>query len=189
MTVEESIKNAKKIGDLKSIRIMMKNSLLVDPTFVEFSEMERYTRDIVDTLYVSHDNREMEIDKSKWDEDYLCLIMAQSISNFSYERVKHLKNIVNFLHPVRAGSHNKISKDVKPKNNISTSDYQKQKEQDRKAGNIINPSTKILISATVGGIVCGTVASLVGSSVISSAIIGAATAGSVATVLTVINKG
>ena len=43
MALTKSFYEAVSEGNVRRIRIMMKNSLLVDPTFREFSEMEKET--------------------------------------------------------------------------------------------------------------------------------------------------
>lgn len=90
--------NAVNNKNVRSIRIMMKNSLLVDPTFREYDEMERAVSKIPD-VFVPHDGKEFINDKSQWDEKYISLVMTQVISNFSHERVDHLKEVVRYLRP------------------------------------------------------------------------------------------
>lgn len=62
--------------DIRLIRIMMKDSMLVDPTFNEFNRMTQRVKDIPG-MYDDHDGREFENDKSKWDDDYVAREMVR----------------------------------------------------------------------------------------------------------------
>lgn len=84
--------------DILGLRIMMKDSLLIDPSFKEFDEMEKLVKNI-DGMYDKHDGRELIKDKSKWDEDYLDLEMVRLIDNFSHERIDLVKNMVRHHYP------------------------------------------------------------------------------------------
>ena len=86
-------------NNIRRIRIMMKNSLLVDPSFKEFHEMEKATRG-VKGLWDEHDGgKEFITDKSKWNNDYMNEVMVKVVSNFSHERINHLKEVVRYLMP------------------------------------------------------------------------------------------
>lgn len=85
-------------GDVRSVRIMMKDSLLIDPSFVQFEQMEEAACSL-QGLYEAHDGRDFQ-DKNTWDDNYMNKLMVQVVSNFSHERVNHLKEVVNYLRPV-----------------------------------------------------------------------------------------
>lgn len=91
--------NAVNSGNVLRIRIIMKDSLLLDPTFEYFSELEKMSRN-VKGLYDDHDGREFITDKSKWNDDYMNDQMVSVIYNFSHERLEHLKEVVRYLRPV-----------------------------------------------------------------------------------------
>ena len=97
-SVARSINTAISKNNIIGIRLMLKNSLLVDPTFSEFDYMMHLAKD-VDELYQQHDLRAFEIDSSKWNDDYLAKEMTRLIYNFSRERLDHVKEIVRKLHP------------------------------------------------------------------------------------------
>lgn len=87
-------------GDVQQLRIMMKNSLFIDRTFKDFDTMEKIAKS-VNGLYDENENDEdMTSDKSKWTDDYLNLMSVKVIDNFSHERIKHLKEVIRYLHPV-----------------------------------------------------------------------------------------
>jgi len=160
MTVAESIQKAVSQGDIKGLRIMMKNSLLVDPTFNEFKEMNRLTRD-VDGLYEEHDGRELIEDKSTWDDNYMNKLMVQVVGNFSHERVDHLKEVVRYLRPV--GDTPKPPPIPPPGS---------------------NRGLKIAGGAVAGGMVGGTIAGIAGGSVLVGTLLGAGILGAVVAIAT-----
>ena len=98
MALPEAFYEAVNNGDILGVRIMMKNSLLFDRTFAQFSEMEKEAAKM-NGLYDVHDGRELITDKSKWDDNYMNLLMVQVTKNFSHERLNHLKEVVRYLRP------------------------------------------------------------------------------------------
>ena len=77
---------------------MMKDSLLVDPTFEQFHDMEKIASSM-DGLYDEHDGEELTKDRNQWDVDYMNRVMVSVVSNFSHERLDHLKEVVRYLRP------------------------------------------------------------------------------------------
>ena len=99
MPLGNAFHQAVESNNIRRIRIMMKNSLLVDPSFKEFHEMEKATRG-VKGLWDEHDGgKEFITDKSKWNNDYMAKLMTKVVSNFSHERINHLKEVVRYLIP------------------------------------------------------------------------------------------
>ena len=47
MAITNDFMEAVKAGKMMRVRIMMKDSLLVDPTGVQFDEMERYAAEVL----------------------------------------------------------------------------------------------------------------------------------------------
>lgn len=86
-------------GNVRRVRIMMKDSLLVDLAFHEFDEMVKATESMPN-LYDTHDNRVFETNESAWNDDYMNKLMVQIVGNFSKERIEHLKAVVRKLRPV-----------------------------------------------------------------------------------------
>lgn len=91
--------DAVKSGNVRRVRIMMKDSLLVDPTFEQFHDMEKIASSM-DGLYDEHDGEELTKDRNQWDVDYMNRVMVSVVSNFSHERLDHLKEVVRYLRPV-----------------------------------------------------------------------------------------
>ena len=100
MSLTNAFWRAVKSNNIVSLRIMMKNSLLVDPSFKEFHEMEKATRG-VKGLWEEHDGgKEFITDKSKWDDNYEAKLMTKLItSNFSHERINHFKEVIRYRCP------------------------------------------------------------------------------------------
>jgi len=192
MTVEESIKNAVSQGDIKGIRIMMKNSLLVDPTFAEFKEMENLTLNM-NGLFDEHDEGEFIYDKSVWNDDYMNKLMVQVVGNFSHKRIDHLKEVVRYLRPVATRPEKTASFGTIGTRQTQTSpithprkfSYQEQKRQDERNGKIVyNRGAKITAGAVVGGVVGGTVAGITSVSILAGTITGAVVVGAIVAIAT-----
>lgn len=158
----EAVKN----GQVRKIRIMLKDSLLVDPTFERFREMER-AASAVDGLYDVHDSRPFEENSELWDDDYMNKIMVQVVGNFSHERVEHLKKVVRKLRPVTEQKETASSHRQTESYRNGKSAYQAQKQRDQSAGNY--RETKIV----AGAVVCGAIGCAVGAVAASSAAVGA----------------
>lgn len=92
----DAVKTNKKLR----VRIMMKDSLLVDPSFKQFATMESVANSSIKDLYDKHDGDKFITDKSKWDDDYMNKLMVQIVNNFSHERINHLKDVVRYLRPI-----------------------------------------------------------------------------------------
>ena len=99
MALTNAFYEAIKAGNVHRVRIMMKNSLLVDPTFEEFHAMEKAATSMTG-LYDVHDKKEFVSDRSSWNDEYMNMVMVKVISNFSRERIDHLKEVVRYLRPV-----------------------------------------------------------------------------------------
>lgn len=199
MTVAESIHNAVSKGNIKGIRIMMKNSLLSDPTFTEFNEMENLTRN-VSGLYDSHDGREFQLNKTSWNDDYMNKLMVQVVGNFSHERIEHLKDVVRYLRPVTT-TRSKATQSSKSgyrrtpsgQQQAQQKGYQEQKHYDQQTGTyrgakiVSGAAVGAAVGAAAGGLVAtagGLVAAAASVTVIGGAAIGAVASAIVVTVVT-----
>lgn len=168
MELSNSFNEAVAKKDINKIRVMLKNSLLVDPTFERFTEMEKAASSVED-LYDIHDGRVFEEDTKKWDDDYMSLVMAQVIGNFSHERVEHLKKVVRKLRPVTEKSSNTSAHKGTSSGRTGKSDYQAQKRRDQANGNY--REVKIAAGAVAGGVVCCAAGAAIASS--AGAVVGA----------------
>lgn len=99
MALTNAFYEAVKSGNVRRVRIMMQDSLLVDPTFTEFNAMEKAAASMAG-LYDEHDGKEFVEDRTLWNDDYMDKVMVKVLSNFSHERIEHLKEVVRYLRPV-----------------------------------------------------------------------------------------
>ncbi len=100
IAVPNAFKKAVDENNIRGMRIMLKNSLLVDHTFSEADSMLNYAKG-VSGLFDDQNDKHMVIvnDSSKWDDNYMNSVMVDIIHNFTHERWEHLKKVVRKLHP------------------------------------------------------------------------------------------
>ena len=188
MAVTDSFLEEVSEGDVLGIRIIMKNSLLVDPSFKDFDEREKLAKDVIG-LYDEHDGAELDYDKSNWSEDYMNMLMVEVVGNFSHERIDHLKQVVRFLFPYEDKKPNNKEVENSNKNksdNVQNkyTSYQRQKYEDQKNGRVINRASKIGTGVVVGGIAGGVVASVASGTIIVGVAVGATVAGVTVAIIT-----
>lgn len=81
--------------NLLRARIILKDSLIVDPTFARFDEMLSYAERQSSSIIVPFDGGRLEEDPSKWDQDLMSVELVQLVNNFSKKRVDHLKRVIS----------------------------------------------------------------------------------------------
>lgn len=178
MALTNAFREAVASGNVRRVRIMMKDSLLVDPTFREFDEMNLAAHSM-SGLYDVHDNREFQNDESQWTDEYMDKLMVQVVYNFSHERIDHLKAVVRKLRPVtvpdnsNAAYHNSTRSRPKYQESGKRISYEEQKRKDQMDGKYIGPK-EIASGAVIGAVAGGAVAGMASVSVIGGAVIGAA---------------
>lgn len=179
MAVTKIFEEAVSKNEIRKVRIMMKDSLLVDPTFQEFKQMAQTAAGMKD-LYDKHDEEPFEMDEDKWTDAYMDKLMVDLIYNFSHDRIEHLKKVVRKLRPV---SQDNIHKDhetgtgaglVNKKRSSHKTPYQEQKERDQRTGDYlgIKMAAGAAIGAGIGAVIAGS-AKLSALGVGAAAIIGA----------------
>jgi hypothetical protein len=78
---------------------MLKDSILIDrKSFKTFDKQLKYAENHIKNLYDDHDRDEFLKDKSLWTEDLMNQEMVNVVNNFSKERIKFLKKIVNHIY-------------------------------------------------------------------------------------------
>lgn len=101
MAVTNEFTNAVTQNDVRLVRIMLKDSLVVDPTFAEFDQMISLA-ETMNGLFDAHDGETLNYDVSSWTKDYMDEEMVQVVYNFSKERLDLLKSICKHLFKHRA---------------------------------------------------------------------------------------
>lgn len=189
MTLTNTFYEVVNSNNIRRVRIMMIDSLLVDPTFKEFEEMEEAVVSMKG-LYDHHDCKEFELNKENWDDNYMAKQMVQVIDNFSHERIEHLKDVVRYLYPVPKTVQNTRTseKNKNTKTNRKTCSYEEQKYRDQQQGRYIG--TKVATGAVIGAVAGGVVASTAGATVVGGVVVGGVVvAGGVAIYESVKNRG
>jgi len=188
MALTNAFYEAVQSGNVRRVRIMMQDSLLVDPTFTEFNAMEKAASSMVG-LYDEHDGKDLIEDRNMWNDDYMDKVMVKVLSNFSHERIDHLKEVVRYLRPV--------AKTVAPKKEQTSNQtctttkkgsYEEEKRRCQERGDYLG--AKIGAGAVVGAAVGGVIASVAGASVagVIGGVVAGAVVGGVTTTL-IVNEG
>ena len=100
MPVTSDFKNAVHDKNVRRVRIMMKDSLIRDPSFTEFDEMSREAEKGLGagTLYDKHDGESFSLNKSDWNKTYMNNQMVDLMYNFSRDRINHLKAVCSLIY-------------------------------------------------------------------------------------------
>ena len=176
MPLTNAFKEAVSLGNVRRVRIMMKDSLLNDPTFAEFNEMDNAARNL-SGLYDAHDGRHLSDDKSIWNDSYMNELMVQIVGNFSQERVEHLKMVVMHLRPLLKNSVQQVQV-----NGSSSSERVATSGRDQRTGS--RRGEKIAGGTIVGAVAGGVMAEAASVTVMVGVVIGAVIGAVVATVAT-----
>lgn len=102
MTITQEFREAVNNKDTRMVRIMLKDSLVVDPTFTEFNQMRALAEANIVNLYDEHDGEVLKSEATAWTKDYMDEQMVQAVYNFSKERINLLKSICKHLYGQRA---------------------------------------------------------------------------------------
>ena len=101
MTINLDFKRAVDTKNIRLARIMLKDSLIIDPTFEEFNELLNYAEQELPYLYDEHDGTKFNFDSSHWNKDVLNDQMVDLVYNFSKERVDFLKKLCRHIYADR----------------------------------------------------------------------------------------
>ena len=180
MALTHAFQEAVSDGNVRKIRIMLKDSLLVDPSFARFGEMEKAAAS-VEGLYDEHDGRDFIENPDEWDDSYMDKIMVQVVGNFSHERIAHLKAVVRKLRPAAEHPYQEVKRQPR---NLTAGSYQEQKRRDQLSGDYkyaVMGAGAGAIAGGATGYAAGTAAALpagyIAGCAIGGAVIGAAVGG------------
>ena len=90
-------------NSLLRTRIMLKDSLVLDPTFIQLDEMLAYARKRLPDLFVSFDGESLENNETKWDKTVMNEELVWLVTNFSEERLRHLRKVISKVLGVEEG--------------------------------------------------------------------------------------
>ncbi len=116
MAITKEFMEAVQSGKMMRVRIMLKDSLLVDPTAAQFDEMARYATEKLGNIYTEHDGEKLNFDVDAWNEEYLNQQMVIVVNCFSKERIDLLRSMVRYLYKEKA---NKIRSQMNDTHNQS----------------------------------------------------------------------
>lgn len=176
MALSNAFYEAVNSGNIRRVRIMMKDSLLLDPTFSRFKEMENKSQNLIG-LYEKHNGKTFILDSSKWDDNYMDKLMVEVLMNFSHERIEHLKDVVQYLRPTENKIHTKTTPEHNQDKNHSFEDIPCRKP---KSNNQQNSDYRIIKVGVAAGIVAGGIAGGVIASACNTSIVGGIAGGAVA---------
>ena len=91
MALSETFRKALEQKDIRMVRIIIKDSLVVDPTFTEMEEMLREAARAQLDLYDPHNGEELNRDREQWNKAYMDSQMSALLRNFCRERLDLLK--------------------------------------------------------------------------------------------------
>lgn len=199
MAITNAFNKAITEGNIRQIRIMLKDSLLVDPTFGRYNEMEKLASTIPG-IYDEHDGRPFKSLSSEWSDSYMDSLMVQVVGNFSHERVEHLKDVIRTLRPVcnskscmtskditknishkaekNINEYPQVEKNIQINTNKKELSYKEQKLKDQKSGKY-EYAVGIGGGALGGSIIGYTIASFCTLSILGCVIGGAAIGGTI----------
>lgn len=114
MAITNDFRKTVQEGNIMRVRIIMKDSLLVDPTGRQYDEMEQYAVDNMGNIYVEHDGEDLKLEVTAWNKDYLNVQMVAVVNNFSEERIKLLKKMVRYLYKDKIEKNNEENQPSEP---------------------------------------------------------------------------
>lgn len=163
MKIDSEFIDAIKDGNKRRVQIMIKDSIMIDPSLNSFREMIKLAEENIPNLYNEHDGSKLSYNEKDWSESYFNRQMSELLFNFSQERIKLLCEICKYHY----------------KDTI----YKQNREEDK--ATITITKKQVGTSLVVGG----TVAAAVGVAVVKPVIIGAGiTAAIVGGVLIITDK-
>ena len=104
--IENIVKNYVKNKEAGKLKIILSDYLY--ESINKFETNFSYVSKNIDILD-EYDGKEFENDKEKWNSDYVFFEKSRLISNFSIERINHLKKVIIYLYPEKNEKINEIN--------------------------------------------------------------------------------
>lgn len=117
MSVSPELKKYVEDGDLIQTRYYIANYLIVDKTFALFDEALAYAQDKLPIIQ-EYDGQTFEQNHALWNRDYLSEQIVALYSNFSKERIEHIKEVVRVVAEEKPATTNAIASRKQPDGNI-----------------------------------------------------------------------
>ncbi|SCW50952.1 hypothetical protein SAMN02910400_01061 [Lachnospiraceae bacterium C10] len=108
MAVSKEFMDAVNSNDALSVRLLLKNSLILDSTGKSFDEMLSVAKNQMEDLIVEHDGESFK-GREDWNKDYYNEQTVKIVNNFSEERIGLLKEMAKVLF---ASNDDQLSKNV-----------------------------------------------------------------------------
>ena len=93
MKINIEFQDAVKSNDIDLVRMMLKDSIIIDPTLDMYKVLSSYAKaNLSMPLYEKYDGIAFA-DEVDWNEDYFNQELVNLINNFSEERIIHLEKV------------------------------------------------------------------------------------------------
>ena len=96
MEISDDFINAVENRNILRVKLILKNSFIIDPTGETFNKLLEFTLNKIPDLFDKHDG-ELFKDEANWTEEYFNEETVKIVDNFSEERIKLLKAIADKL--------------------------------------------------------------------------------------------
>lgn len=100
MAVTSEFQRAVRERNILRVRIMLKDSLLIDKTFKQFTEMQRCAEDNGAYFWMEVQNGLEKLPKEDWTMDVMNLELTKLVNDFSKERLFYCQEIVQYVYGV-----------------------------------------------------------------------------------------
>lgn len=122
MVVSKEFKEVVQEKDILKVRIMLKDSLLIDRSFMTFEELVNYAQKSGLDVWIDSSDDPVEKVKKQWTIDLMNDELTLLISDFTEERVDYIKQIIREIYPEEKKVENRgkrFSRVVVDDNNVS----------------------------------------------------------------------
>ncbi len=94
MSLTEEFSSAVETKNLLRVRIMLKDSLLVDETFHQFAEMQKFAESKGVNFWMETTNELEILPKAEWNADLMNHELTKLINDFTKERLTYCQHII-----------------------------------------------------------------------------------------------
>lgn len=98
MSISKELLDAVNNNDIVMVKIILQNSMLLDPSFASYDEELAFALKHFPNLYDSHDGTAFKSDSAMWTKNYLDELMTDLTLNFSRERVSHIRKVCRHIY-------------------------------------------------------------------------------------------